>query len=61
MCFQGGKYAVTMNGKSSERKNRLEEMPHPDFISYLKSTCRQRNDALFYDELSIQMRQFLIK
>ena len=34
--FSGGKYAVTMNGKSSERKNRLEEMPHPDFISYLK-------------------------
>lgn len=66
--FSGGKYAVTMNGKSSGRKNRLEETPHADFLSYLKSTCRQRNDTLFYKKMTHkplapfdhQMKQHLI-
>ena len=50
--FSRGKYAVTMNGKSSGRKNRLEETPHADFLRYLKSTCCQRNDALFYKKMT---------
>ena len=49
--FSRGKYAVTMNGKSSGRKNRLEETPHADFLRYLKSTCCRPNDALFYKKM----------
>ena len=45
--FSRGKYAVTMNGKSSERKNRLEEMPHPDFISYLKLSRTEIGKVIF--------------
>lgn len=66
--FSSGKYTITMSGKSSERKYHSEGAAHLDFLSYLKSTCRQRNETLFHKKmthkplapLTHQMQQHLI-
>lgn len=49
--YSSEKYAGIMHWKSSGRIDDLEGEAHLDFLSYLKSTCRQRNDRLFHKKM----------
>lgn len=46
------KRIITSDVKSKGRKIQTEGTSHLEFINYLKSTCRQRNEVLFHKQMA---------
>lgn len=46
------KRMITTDVKSKGRKAQTEGTSHLEFINYLKSTCRQRNEVLFHKQMT---------